>query len=191
MCEAYTHAYTDTLDMPDTLQLYPLHSFFSSQTHVFNLTLILQSVLTRSGLKIAKVKKKTYTIPYFCSRLINSCESWRDSEELACRPSGPREPADSRPLRSPLTRSDRDGWPHLNDLYKSRDDSVCQPADVFMCLHGEVFVCITVCPCLICRRPYKHKKLMSNSCWYLSKLTCFVILSTIQLPGRGQTVSYP
>lgn len=28
--------------------------------------------------------------------------------------------------------------PHLNDLYKSRDDSVGQPADVFVCFHGEV-----------------------------------------------------
>lgn len=37
--------------------------------------------------------------------------------------------------------------PRLNDLYKSRADSVCQPANVFLCLHGggvelSLFICV-------------------------------------------------
>lgn len=66
-------------------------------------------------------------VPAFCgeslSTLIHDTRGWRRE------PPPPPPPPPSRCARLAANS------PCLNDLYKSRDDSVCQPADAFVCFH--------------------------------------------------------
>lgn len=90
----------------------------------------LSSSMTRIKLRVSQSARRPRVPAFWAESLCQlSSMTHRDGGEIP----------------TPLPRSARltANSPHLNDLYKSRDGSVCQPARVFVSFHLQVCVSLT------------------------------------------------